>query len=138
MERLPGGRRLRLASSLGLGQRCWEVTLDEERGLLAWRDPRPPRRGAGEWSCGSGTLLGRGGEGAARSTCRAGPPASGPARTRRGRQSSGFGAARNGVTLSAARSRGFLPARGALSRRFVEPSDSCTCRGLSPVRDQPV
>ncbi|NP_001026511.2 ceramide kinase [Gallus gallus] len=46
MEQLPGGRRLRLASSLGLGQRCWEVTLDDERGLLAWRDPRPPRRGA--------------------------------------------------------------------------------------------
>ncbi|XP_050756237.1 ceramide kinase isoform X2 [Gymnogyps californianus] len=46
MEQLPGGRRpRRLVSSLGLGQRSWEVTLDEERGRLAWRDPRPPRRG---------------------------------------------------------------------------------------------
>lgn len=50
MEQLPGGRRPRLVSSLGLGQRSWEVTLDEERGRLAWRDLRPPRRGGGEWS----------------------------------------------------------------------------------------
>lgn len=54
MEELPGGRRPRLVSMLGLGQRCWEVTLDEERGRLAWRDPRPPHRGGGEWSGGPG------------------------------------------------------------------------------------
>ncbi|XP_065482774.1 ceramide kinase isoform X3 [Caloenas nicobarica] len=47
MEQLPGGRRPRLVSSLGLGQRCCEVTLDEARGGIAWRDPRPPRRGSG-------------------------------------------------------------------------------------------
>lgn len=52
MEHLPGGRRPRLVSSLGLGQRSCEVTLDEERGGIAWRDPRPPRRGSGEWSGG--------------------------------------------------------------------------------------
>uniref|UniRef100_A0A493TEI9 Ceramide kinase n=2 Tax=Anas TaxID=8835 RepID=A0A493TEI9_ANAPP len=41
MERqLPAGRPPRLVSSLGLGQRCSEVTLDQERGLLAWRHPR--------------------------------------------------------------------------------------------------
>lgn len=46
MERqLPAGRPPRLVSSLGLGQRCSEVTLDQERGLLAWRHPR---RGGGE------------------------------------------------------------------------------------------
>ncbi|XP_032036851.1 ceramide kinase [Aythya fuligula] len=41
MERQrPAGRPPRLVSSLGLGQRCSEVTLDQERGLLAWRHPR--------------------------------------------------------------------------------------------------
>ncbi|XP_068258361.1 ceramide kinase isoform X5 [Nyctibius grandis] len=50
MEQLLGGRRPRLVSSLGLGQSSWEVTLDEERGRLAWRNPRPPRRRGGE-SC---------------------------------------------------------------------------------------
>lgn len=46
MERQPpAGRPPRLVSSLGLGQRCSEVTLDQERGLLAWRHPR---RGGGE------------------------------------------------------------------------------------------
>ncbi|XP_042324804.1 ceramide kinase [Sceloporus undulatus] len=45
------GRRTRLSSSLVLGQRVREVTLDPERGVLAWRDPEPrPRRGRRE-SC---------------------------------------------------------------------------------------
>ncbi|XP_005286919.2 ceramide kinase isoform X1 [Chrysemys picta bellii] len=43
MEQLAGGRRPRLVSSLALGQRAWEVTLEWERGLLSWRDPQPPR-----------------------------------------------------------------------------------------------
>lgn len=54
MEQLLGGRRPRLVSMLGLGQRSWEVTLDEERGQLVWRNPRPPRRGGGEWRVGAG------------------------------------------------------------------------------------
>lgn len=67
MEQLPGGRRPRLVSSLGLGQRSCEVTLDEERGGIAWRDPRPPRRGSGEWS---GGRAGRSGAGRRERTCR--------------------------------------------------------------------
>lgn len=63
MERqLPAGRPPRLVSSLGLGQRCSEVTLDQERGLLAWRHPR---RGGGERGAE------RGGAGGPRGTCRA-------------------------------------------------------------------
>lgn len=54
MEQLLGGWRPRLVSSLGLGQRSCEVTLDEERGFLTWRDPRHPHRGGGEWSGGAG------------------------------------------------------------------------------------
>nr|XP_006120479.1 ceramide kinase isoform X1 [Pelodiscus sinensis] len=46
MEEPVGGRRRpRLVSSLALGQRAWEVTLEWERGLLSWRDPQPRRRG---------------------------------------------------------------------------------------------
>ncbi|XP_062990185.1 ceramide kinase [Elgaria multicarinata webbii] len=40
----PAGRRTRLTSLLVLGQRPREVTLDPERGILAWRDPEPPPR----------------------------------------------------------------------------------------------
>lgn len=71
------------------------------------------------------------GRGAARSTCRAGRPVSGPACARRGGQGRAAASGRPGagVTLSAAGSRGFLLARGALWRRFVEPSVSRTCRG---------
>ncbi|XP_019399048.1 PREDICTED: ceramide kinase [Crocodylus porosus] len=42
MEQPPGGR---LVSSLLLGPRGCEVTLEREPGLLRWRDPQPPRRG---------------------------------------------------------------------------------------------
>ncbi|XP_061496261.1 ceramide kinase [Rhineura floridana] len=46
----PAGRRSRLISSLVLGQRDREVTLDQERGILAWRDPQPPPH-RGQESC---------------------------------------------------------------------------------------
>uniref|UniRef100_A0A8C8S275 Ceramide kinase n=1 Tax=Pelusios castaneus TaxID=367368 RepID=A0A8C8S275_9SAUR len=45
MEQPAGGRRPRLVSSLALGQRAWEVTLEREQGLLSWRDPQPGRAG---------------------------------------------------------------------------------------------
>lgn len=135
-------------STLGLGRRSWEVTLDEERGRLAWRDPRPPRRGGGEWSGGAGRAgaAGRALAHLPRPRSGPGPPeglpllsgggrASAASRAACGRAASGMGAGGDGPPCCGSRSHGGSWARGTLRvRRCVGTGYFLYLGGFSPSK----
>lgn len=126
MERQPpAGRPPRLVSSLGLGQRCSEVTLDQERGLLAWRHPR---RGGGERGAE------RSGAGGPRGTCRAAARVARAGSCRALSLHEGENAAGSVAPRPQRQRLGVRVRPGALGeQRGAEPGSLCPRGSLSPA-----